>query len=337
MTFQPMQVGPQNGAPPSLEFVSVDRLEVDPAYQRATDGPHSQKIIVGMVKCWDWSLCQPLVVSRRPDGRMMILDGQHRHAGAKRRGDIAHLPCVVLAGIDVPGEAKTFVNLNTKRQRLSQADVFNGMLAAGDENAKETAEMIAAAGWRIVRSSSTDAWKPGDLHCAPMLADQRRIVGDVPVRSALQILRRAYPETTVTCTVRLLMPLISICRGGIDATARRRLQFAVGSIEPGAWMARGTERQLLDETLSRHAAVAAVMVEAAAAVDLQEPKPLPPQPVQVVPARPPAPEPVATPPANGEARFGTSGKGWCDQCETLVSRDRATACRDSFCKMRAAA
>ena len=31
------QVGPQVGAPPSLEQIPVDRLQVDAAYQRATD------------------------------------------------------------------------------------------------------------------------------------------------------------------------------------------------------------------------------------------------------------------------------------------------------------
>jgi hypothetical protein len=70
------QLPPQQGNPPSLEWCSVDRLSVDRAYQRATDSPASRKIIAAMVKGWDWTLCQPLVVSRRADGGLFILDGQ---------------------------------------------------------------------------------------------------------------------------------------------------------------------------------------------------------------------------------------------------------------------
>ena len=46
----------------------------------------------------------------------------------------------------------------------------------------------------------------------------------------------------------------------------------------------------------------------------------------------------ATPkPGAPAAAFGTSGKGWCEQCEALVNRDTAAACRDLHCKMKVAA
>ena len=127
--FQPMARGPQKGAPPSLEFVALDRLRIDDAYQRATDGPHSRKIVIGMVKEWDWSLCQPLVVSRRLDGSLWILDGQHRHAGALERGDIPHLPCVVLPALAPTDEARAFTR---ERRAAGQRDgEGRGSCAAG--------------------------------------------------------------------------------------------------------------------------------------------------------------------------------------------------------------
>lgn len=39
----------------------------------------------------------------------------------------------------------------------------------------------------------------------------------------------------------------------------------------------------------------------------------------------------------GRDVMAASGKGWCEQCEQLVSRDRAAACSSNFCKMRDAA
>lgn len=41
------------GAPPSLEWIAVDRLNVDPVYQRSTDSALSRSIIFGMQKQWD--------------------------------------------------------------------------------------------------------------------------------------------------------------------------------------------------------------------------------------------------------------------------------------------
>jgi hypothetical protein len=42
---------------------------------------------------FDWRLFAPMIVSRRPDGSRVIIDGQHRWAGAVRRCDLSHLPC----------------------------------------------------------------------------------------------------------------------------------------------------------------------------------------------------------------------------------------------------
>lgn len=325
MAFNPITRGPQKGAPPSLEFIAIDRLEVDPAYQRATDGPNSRKIVVGMVKCWDWSLCQPLVVSRRIDGRLFILDGQHRHAGAKERGDIAHLPCVVLAGMGLAGEAQAFVELNTKRQKLSQFDIFNGMLAAGDEHAKKTALLLERTGWRIVRSSATDGWKPGELHCAPMLARQVNLLGEGVVRAALETLRAAYPETTVTCSGTLLQALIAIFRRGLNLTQRQALVATIATLQPTAWTLRAENRRHREADLSTSVALVVVLEEAAG---LREPS---------APASPPPAQVKAKPAPAVEAGFGSTGKGWCDQCEQLVDRGKASVCRSSFCKMKEAA
>jgi hypothetical protein len=323
--FKPVERGPQLGAPPSLEFVALDRLEVDAAYQRATDGPHSRSIINGMVKSWNWSLCQPLVVARRPDGRLMILDGQHRHAGAVRRGDIAHLPCVVLPGIDMTGEARTFLDLNTKRQRLSQADIFNGMLAAGDEHAKKTAQLIEQTGWRVARSSATDSWKPGDLHCAPMLSRQVNIVGEAAVRGALETLRTAYPETVVTSSSQILQALIAIFRKGMKPADQAVLGATISSLDPPAWILRAENRRHREgRSISTLVAIVVVIEEAAGLRPAVKPAIA-------------ASNSVPAPTQPREEAFGVAGKGWCDQCEQLVDRGAAGACKSTFCKMKAAA
>lgn len=326
--FKPVARGPQQGSPPSLEFVALDRLNVDPAYQRATDGAHSRRIIVGMVKAWEWPLCQPLVVSRRLDGTLWVLDGQHRLSGARERGDIAHLPCVILPTLAIENEAKAFVHLNTRRQKLSQTDIFNGMLAAGDENSKQTAALIERSGWKIVRSTNTTAWKPGDLACAPMIADQRRINGEPLLEAALTTLRAAYPDKVVTTPATLIKALVQYLRGAasLSASNLKTVAACISAIEPNRWLGEGARLQAKEPSLTQVGAIARAISDACA-------RRSEPAVALVARARPEAKHSVslASPQAS---RFGTEGKGWCEQCEQLVSPTRAASCTSMFCKMQ---
>lgn len=76
--------GPISGNPPSLEWLAVGQLQIDSAYQRACDGPKSRALIGKMIRRWEWALCQPLVVTRRLDGSLFVIDGQHRWTGPRR-------------------------------------------------------------------------------------------------------------------------------------------------------------------------------------------------------------------------------------------------------------
>jgi hypothetical protein len=327
MTFQPIVRGPQKGAPPSLEFVGIDRLQVDTAYQRATDGPHSRRIIVGMVKEWNWALCQPLVVARRTDGSLWILDGQHRHAGATERGDIVHLPCVVLPAIGADEEARAFVDLNTKRQRLSQTDIFHGMLAAGDLEAKATAELLEATGWRVVRGRYSASWKPGDLDCAPSVATQLRIHGPVAVREALWALRSAYPDEVVAAPARLLQALVQIFRPeSPNKGERARLVASMKPISARAWMPRADKYRLHYPDASQVQSIVAVIAQAAGLWK----EPLAPRELG---KSAPRAQTVAARVAN-EKLFSDDGRAWCSQCEQRVDRSRAAACTSQFCKLK---
>jgi hypothetical protein len=217
MSFEKIKRGPMVGNPPSLEWLAPAQLQVDPAYQRATDGAHSRRIIVGMVKEWDWRLCQPLVVTRRACGGLFVLDGQHRLEGARERGDIPHLPCVILPALDLGAEADAFVKLNTARQKLSQADIFVGMLAAGNAEAVKVEAIMRETGWRMVRSANTAAFNPGDLGCAPRLANLVKAHGEAAVRNALASLREAFPETPVRNGARTIEALVRIFARGLMA------------------------------------------------------------------------------------------------------------------------
>ncbi|MGB7407182.1 MAG: DUF6551 family protein [Pontixanthobacter sp.] len=242
------------GTPPTLEWIDVARLSIDPAYQRSVEGPQSRRIISGMKNVWDWSLCQPLVVSRRADNNMFVLDGQHRLTGARERGDVPHLPCVILSDRNEQVEAATFVALNTKRQKLSQADIFMGLLASGDPEAQATSDILEQTGWRMRQSNNTARWHTGDLACAPMLTKAVKAKGERPVRGALSALREAYEEP-VTSTATILTALITIYANNLIA-GRDPDDFiaSIASVEPGDWKGLQADQMGRDPKISRNEA-----------------------------------------------------------------------------------
>ncbi len=255
-------MNPVAGSPPTLEWIAVDRLMVDEAYQRATDGSKSRALIFRITRDWNWSFCQPLVVSRRADGSLFVIDGQHRLAAALGRGDIPHLPCVVLSGQESAQEAQSFVALNTHRQTLSQADIFNAMLAAGDEHAIATAAVLTETGWRCARSCVVAKSTPGQIGCAPMIVKALKLEGDAIVRNALTALREAYPDTAIQNASTLLRALFLVFRREEAKDDPDVFIQSLGEVEPSGWEDEGQDVRRANPALSRIESVAAAMVNA---------------------------------------------------------------------------
>lgn len=259
-------IEPPVGAPPTLEWVAVDRLAIDESYQRATDSAASRRLILQIRTRWNWNYCQPLVVSRRADASLFVIDGQHRLTAAMQRGDIPHLPCVVLSNMTDGGEASAFVALNTRRQKLSQGDIFNAMLAAGDASAAVVAGLLAETGWRMTHTSNTQAWKAGDLFCAPMIVKALKAEGECIVRNALTALREAYPATTVTNTATMLKALFLIYRGKRVSDPDLLIE-TLGAVAPCDWEMERHGLRLRNPQLSLNEALVETIVSACSDVE----------------------------------------------------------------------
>lgn len=111
----------------TIEVVLLDDLNVDNTYQRDLDHGLVNKI----AQEWDIAAAGPIVVSRRADGSMWIVNGQHRAAGAKQAGETEILAQVV-HGLDRAGEAVLRLKGNTRRGDTAQ-ERFRAQVAAGNE------------------------------------------------------------------------------------------------------------------------------------------------------------------------------------------------------------
>jgi hypothetical protein len=61
-----LKCNPPLGTLPVLQYCAPGQLLIDEAYQRGLDMPASQALIRRIAVHWDWGLCQPLFVARRP-------------------------------------------------------------------------------------------------------------------------------------------------------------------------------------------------------------------------------------------------------------------------------
>lgn len=181
------------GTMPVLQYCAPEQLRVDPTYQREIDD-RGRALVRTIARRWDWSLCQPLVIAKRDAGALFIIDGQHRWAAARARGDIPLLPCVVIELSGADGEAGAFVQLNRQRTPLTPFALFRAGVAAGEEAAVAIDRIVRAAGLSITGQRNAALLKPGQIGNVGALRSYHRVHGDRGLRLAVEVLAGAYPD-----------------------------------------------------------------------------------------------------------------------------------------------
>ena len=182
---------PARGSMPSIEWIQLDRLLVDDSYQRSIDTGPSRALIARIGREWDWRLCVPLMVSRRPDG-LYVIDGQHRWSGARLRSDISQLPCCISVYDGPADEAAMFVAANRERRAMNRLDDFHAAQAGGDADAQAVAALITGVGFTVSRRTGSAAWAPGEVAFTSAIAKARRRFGEEIAGEALQLLAEAF-------------------------------------------------------------------------------------------------------------------------------------------------
>jgi hypothetical protein len=89
----------------------------------------------------NWDLFVPmlfgrLIVARLKDGRLVIVDGQHRWEKAKEWG-MENVPCILFEDVSVPDAAAMFDICNSDRVAIPPADEFRAACISEDQEAQE--------------------------------------------------------------------------------------------------------------------------------------------------------------------------------------------------------
>jgi hypothetical protein len=221
-----LKVNPPIGSLPVLQYCSPEQLHIDGTYQRGLESGPSQALIRRIAMHWDWGLCQPLFVARRSDGQLYVVDGQHRLAAAKLRGDLWQLPCVVSSFATAAEEAAAFVALNQERRPLSRLEIFKAALAAGDFEASQIVTAVEEVGLRIASSTNLETSKPGAISNVSGLQRCYRTHGLIVLTSALNVLARAYEGQVLRYAGTLFPGIAAIVAKELESDAN----FAEGEL-----------------------------------------------------------------------------------------------------------
>lgn len=162
------------GPRPELTWLPVDRLDVDPAYQRSLDTPKSRRLIARIAGNFRWAAFQSILATPNGPERWWLIDGQHRAAAARLAG-LSLVPAVVVHELATKDQALAFVSANADRNPVPPQAVFYAKLVAGDAAALELQAVCAATGIELLRYPLAAAKTPqGKTSAIPALQKVQR-------------------------------------------------------------------------------------------------------------------------------------------------------------------
>ena len=129
-------------------FVRASKLLISASYQR-----YICTTTIKKAKQFNYLLCQTLVIAMRPDGSLVIIDGQHKAIMAFLSGEDLDLPCQIYKH-DISStlqqciefEARLFQDLNTSRKNTSTLDKVRAGLSYGDPESVEFQDNFVSVG-----------------------------------------------------------------------------------------------------------------------------------------------------------------------------------------------
>jgi hypothetical protein len=264
-----LKVNPPLGSLPVLQYCSPDQLLIDEIYQRSLGASCSQTLIRRIAMYWDWGLCQPLFVARRGDGKLYVVDGQHRLEAARLRSDIWQLPCVVTSFESSAHEAAAFVALNQQRRPLTQLDLFKAALAAGDFETSQIALAVDDAGLSIATTTNNRDCAPGMIQNIGGLRNCYRVHGLQVLATALDVMAQAYKGFVLRYAGTIFPGIVAI----VAAELERNADFAssdtfalmtemVGGAEQSEWVSDINLVLAADPTANRRRVAADIFTAA---------------------------------------------------------------------------
>lgn len=200
---------------PVLRWVPPCELMVDETYQRDLSRK-SIAVIKGAVSGFSWAKYKPPIVTE--DGakkKLHVIDGQHTAIAAATIG-LKSIPVFIVGAESLDARARAFVAHNTDRVRVTSIQMWHALVAAGDPDACDVANVCKRAGVRIREYSQASAIAEGDTKAVGLI---RKLVdrhGVQKARIVLQALVKAKLAPLDASAIRAAAEILCVSRPQLD-------------------------------------------------------------------------------------------------------------------------
>jgi hypothetical protein len=203
---KPKSVSP--GAAPMLQWVKIDDLVVDPAYQRPIVGKGRENVD-RIARAFSWSCFAPVVVSPVEGGKFAIIDGQHRTTSAAVLG-FDSVPCQIVIAAQQE-QAAAFKAINGSTTPISQMALHAAALIAGETWAVRVAHVCACAQVELLRYPvPIEKQDPGQTMAVGAIARCLKQYGEPTLITALQCITQTNNNRPGAVSARLIKAMCAV-------------------------------------------------------------------------------------------------------------------------------
>ena len=138
--------------PRSVGLVRVGDLEIDQRVQRTVDPAKVDRLDAE----WDWALAEVFTVTRRPDGAIVVTEGQHRQMGLEQRDPEAKIWVVLVDEVEgTAEEAATALGIAKGRRPHNPIQQWRMRVTAGAPHETEAEKVLSALGLTVTEGRSS--------------------------------------------------------------------------------------------------------------------------------------------------------------------------------------
>jgi len=183
-------------------WLRADRLAVDHRFER----PLNVRKVRQIANSFDPDAIGVLYVSKREDGSVVILDGQHRWRAILEMGwGDQRVPCHQYEGLSLQDEARLFRLYNELRTRPRPFDLFSSALVEGEPRALAIRDIVAKHGLVVDTG-------PGVNHvaCVGALGKIHDYAGGDALDGCLTIAQRAWGSESTSFNGEVLTAIAAV-------------------------------------------------------------------------------------------------------------------------------
>lgn len=134
---------PEPGPAPMLQWLPLDRLVIDEAYQRPL-GRGNWKSIESIASNFQWSRFAPVLVAPIQGGLFAVIDGQHRTHAAALCG-LTEVPAMVVQ-VGIEEQSRAFAWVNSQTVRVTMFHIYKAALSAREDWAVRSDAAVSGGG-----------------------------------------------------------------------------------------------------------------------------------------------------------------------------------------------